>query len=61
MQRRTLLLFALFVVTAWFYASFVERSGEAVIQRQQKQIQMLNQADQMLSGTEHPEADLDQG
>jgi lipopolysaccharide export system protein LptC len=49
MQRRTLLLFALFVVTAWFYSSLAQNSSETVAQRHQTQYQLLNEADEAFS------------
>lgn len=49
MQRRTLLLFTLFVLTAWFYSSLAQNSTEHAVQRHQKQMQMLNEADEVLS------------
>lgn len=61
MQRRTMLLFALFVVTAWFYSSLAKDSTEMVAQKHQEQLQMLNQVERVLSGTEESEADQDQG
>ena len=61
MQRRTLLLFALFVVTAWFYASVAHDSTEVVVNRHQKQVQMLQEAEEVLSGTVQDDAEQDQG
>lgn len=63
MQRRTLLLFALFVVTAWFYASVADDSTEVVVNRHQKQVQMLQKVEEVLSGTVQvdEEQDQDQG
>lgn len=61
MQRRTLLLFALFVVTAWFYASVADDSTEAAVIHHQKQVQMLEQLEEVLSGTAEAAPDQDQG
>lgn len=61
MQRRTLLLFALFVVTAWFYASVADDSTEVVVNRHQKQAQMLQKVEEVLSGTVQDDAEQDQG
>ncbi len=61
MQRRTLLLFALFVVTAWFYSSMAQKSTAVVAQKQQEQIQTLHQTEPVLSGAGESEAEQDQG
>lgn len=61
MQRRALLLFALFVVTAWFYASVADDSTDAVAERHQKQVQMFEQMEDALSGTAEAAPDNDQG
>lgn len=61
MQRRTLLLFALFVVTAWFYSSMAHNSTDVVVNNHQKQIEMLNRAEDVLSGTEDLAEMRDQG
>jgi hypothetical protein len=61
MQKRTLLLFALFVVTAWFYASLANDSTEIVVDRHQKQVQMLQEAEEVLSGRVQDDAEQDQG
>lgn len=61
MQRRSLLLFALFVVTAWFYASVADDSSQAVANTHQKQVQMLEKAEQALSGDLEAPAATDQG
>ena len=46
-----MLLFALFVVTAWFYSSLAKDSTEMVAQKHQEQLQMLTQVERVLSGT----------
>jgi len=61
MQKRTLLLFALFVVTAWFYASLANDSTEIVVDRHQKQVQMLQEVEEVLSGRVQDDAEQDQG
>ncbi len=49
MQRRTLLLVTMFVVTAWFYASVADDSAAEVVDNHQKQAQALEQVEEMLS------------
>jgi hypothetical protein len=49
MQRRTLLLFTLFVVTAWFYSSFTDDSVKVVAESHKDQAQMLRDAEKALS------------
>lgn len=61
MQRRTLLLFALFVVTAWFYASMADDSTEVVVNHHKQQIQMLQKAEEVLSGTAETVPEQDRG
>jgi len=60
MQRRTLLLFALLVVTAWFYASVANDSTEVVVNDHQKKVQMLQQVEEVLSGTVQGDAEHEQ-
>lgn len=50
MQRRTLLLFTLFVVTAWFYSSVAHESKNVVIKSHQNQVQLLQEAEDALTG-----------
>lgn len=53
MHRRMLLLFTLFVVTAWFYSSVTGNATENVLKPHQQQIHMLGEADKALNkGTE---------
>jgi len=61
MQRRTLLLFTLFVVTAWFYSSFTAESTRAMANSHKEQAQMLLEAEEALSETPSAESALDQG
>ena len=61
MQRRTLLLFTLFVVTAWFYSSLTQSSTDNAIREHQKQVQMMNQVDEVLSAAQGTSKDKDQG
>jgi hypothetical protein len=61
MQRRTLLLFTLFVVTAWFYSSVAHESSKIVINSHQKQVQMLHEAEEALSGGSVGASGTDQG
>ncbi len=61
MQRRTLLLFALFVVTAWFYSSVASEGVGVATTTHQKQMQMLEDVENSLSSNHAPEAKDDQG
>lgn len=61
MQRRTLLLFGLFVVTAWFYSSVAHESTQATVKKHQKQIQALNEAEKALSNEAGTTSQQDQG
>lgn len=49
MQRRTLLLFGLFVVTAWFYSSVAQESAEVAIRNHQNQAQALSEVERVVS------------
>lgn len=57
MQRRTLLLFALFVITAWFYASLADDSAAVAVNTHQKQVQALQQVERTMSGAVAPMAE----
>lgn len=61
MQRRTLLLFTLFVVTAWFYSSVAHESSRIVAKTHQHQVQMLHEAEEALSGGSVDASGTDQG
>lgn len=61
MQRRTLLLFCLFVVTAWFYSSLAHESAEVVSKTHEKQAQALRDAERSLSNKVETPSERDQG
>lgn len=61
MQRRTLLLFGLFVVTAWFYSSVAQESAEVAIKSHQKQAQALSEVERSLSNEVETASEEDQG
>jgi hypothetical protein len=61
MQRRTLLLFTLFVVTAWFYSSFTADSAKVVAENHGNQVQVLLEAENALSEPSSADSALDQG
>jgi hypothetical protein len=61
MQRRTLLLFSLFVVTAWFYSSVAQTSAEAAVNNHTKQAQVLSDVENMLSNEAESGSEQDEG
>lgn len=61
MHRRTLLLFALFVVTAWFYSSVADDSSSPIVRTHQKQVQALNEVEKAFSTSVESESGQDQG
>lgn len=61
MQRRTLLLFSLFVVTAWFYSSVAHESREVMVKSHQKQAQVLGELEKSLSNDATNASSHDQG
>lgn len=61
MHRRTLLLFALFVVTAWFYSSVADDSTGVVSMTHQKQMQLLQEAENAFSSNHESQAEEDKG
>lgn len=44
MQRRTFLLFGLFVVTAWFYSSVANSGSRVANQNHPEQVQVLHES-----------------
>ena len=61
MQRRMLLLFTLFVVTAWFYSSMSEVATDSAVKSHQQQIQILGEAENALTGGSEDFLGKDQG
>ena len=61
MQRRTLLLFTLFVVTAWFYSSFTTEPTRIMAESHKAQAQMLIEAEEALSEPANATSARDQG
>lgn len=61
MQRRTLLLFSLFVVTAWFYSSVAHESSEVMVKTHQKQAQVLGDLEKSLSNDATTASSQEQG
>ena len=61
MQRRTLLLFTLFVVTAWFYSSFTAEPTKIMAKGHKEQAQLLLEAEQSLSQPPSAESVTDRG
>lgn len=61
MQRRTLLLFGLFVVTAWFYSSVAHETSEVATKSHQKQVQVLDDLEKALSNEVETSEDPGQG
>ena len=61
MHRRMLLLFTLFVVTAWFYSSVTNDATGKAVRTHQQQIKMLGEAEKALSGGTRELAAQDQG
>lgn len=45
MQRRTILLFILFLVMAWYYSVVVRQAVPAIVAKQSAQTKMLNELD----------------
>lgn len=61
MHRRTLLLFALFVVTAWFYSSVADDSSGVVSMTHQKQMKLLQEVENSFSSNHESQTEDDQG
>ena len=61
MHRRMLLLFTLFVVTAWFYSSVTHDATENALETHKQQIKMLGEADRALTSGSKDLKGKDQG
>ena len=61
MHRRTLLLFTLFVVTAWFYTSVTSEATAHAGTAHQHQTQMLSDAENGMSRGSTDPAEEDRG
>lgn len=54
MQRRTFLLFGLFVVTAWFYSSVANSGHRVVNQIQPEQVQVFHESEASVESQDPP-------
>lgn len=61
MHRRMLLLFTLFVVTAWFYSSVTNDATMNALDKHQQQINMLGEAEKAFTDRSEEAKGNDQG